>query len=98
MKRLIFLATLTYILPKEKPLYDGMIVRCDQPKVIYSIGSTTGPTLQKQPTQYPCHWECEFGQITETYVEDGNQRTRAVRCSEETYTAPGFYHVPTQFL
>ena len=78
MKQFVLLAVM-FILPKVQPLWSGMIVRCEQPdpaSVTYMP-----PHTSCSGNKCECHWECEFGQTTESYVEDGNQKMRANGCA-----------------
>lgn len=63
-----FVAAVVYVLPKEQPLWPGMVVRCEQPGRIDSV------------VKMQCHWECEFGETTETYVDGGNLKVRGNGC------------------
>lgn len=94
----------TYVLPKTQPIYTGMIVRCDQPdppNMIQFVNSNGIPVPAKPrcpDMKCQCHWECENGQTTENYIEDGNQKTRNVGCAtiaQPTYT---FQNTSPHFL
>ena len=53
-----------YILPAFNPQFPGMIIRCEATQMTISH----------------CHWECEFGEETETYIENENKKVRATGC------------------
>lgn len=82
---------ITYKLPKAQPLWPGEIVRCDQPEQPKASGFIYGAPVPINPTppppppsgEFKCHWECEYGETTETFVEDGNRKVRANGCGEK---------------
>jgi hypothetical protein len=91
MKKILIVVAVLYVLPKGQPIYQGMIVRCDQPREILQLN---GPSyISKGP--FACHWECEFGPTTDTYVENGNQKTRDSGCASKPWvTVPNNIQCP----
>lgn len=85
MKKLLVLAAVMYVLPKTQPIYPGMIVRCDQlgTREFVIVGNPQPP--ESCPgLKCQCHWECEYGLTTATYIENGNQKTRDKGCASAT--------------
>lgn len=85
MKKLLLLAAIIYVLPKEKPLFDGMIIRCDKPSGIQSFqwqSLTSSKTITGNAIseQMGCQWECEFGEDIGTRVENGNKVAYQIGC------------------
>lgn len=82
MKRWLLIAvTVTYILPKEQPLFDGMIVRCSDAITAWSVPNGTSTYVIENPKSH-CHWECEYGPLIESYIDEGNQKAKMIGCKQ----------------
>lgn len=71
------LAATIYVLPKEQPKFDGMIIRCE------NVEASTETVV----TQSNCHWECDKGAKMDTKIEHGNRIQFQTGCNgQQAYT------------
>jgi hypothetical protein len=91
MKRIAMLLAVIYVLPTSQPLWPGMIIRCD-PEMSGIIGDKNNLDPIRENGKCQCHWECEYGEAVESYIENGNKKIRMSGCNSNhgpfTYTVP----------